>query len=203
MGDTHDTSSHPSEQPSRDDQAQTPKDSLWPYLGDWSALQNGTTYRQLMRELFERGIRPQISEELPLEDPLARYKNISLHARFLYTSMDSLVEYCILKHYTTLKGLSRDRCDIYLSLEQFTNPVETFDYLDYSPVLKQSGVYIGYDNLPGMFFWNRQWEGEYISFRSHMTEEKINTILLRVFQEIREDATLNAVRRVKQNLERA
>ncbi|MBA2393514.1 MAG: hypothetical protein H0V70_12330 [Ktedonobacteraceae bacterium] len=202
MGDTHDPySSHPREQPSRDD-PQAPKDPLWPYLGDWSSLQNGTTYRQLMQEFFERGIRPQISQELPLEDPLARYKNIPLHARFLYTSMDSLVEYCILKHYTTLKGLSRDRCDIYLSLEQFINPVETFDYLDHSPVLKQSGVYIGYNDLPGMFFWNRQWEGEYISFRPHMTEEGINMTLLCVFQEIREDATLNAVRRIKQNLEK-
>jgi hypothetical protein len=60
------------------------------------------------------------------------------------------------KHYATLKGLSRDRCDIYLSIEQFNNPAETLDYLEYSPVLKQSGIQIGYDDLPGIFFWNRQ-----------------------------------------------
>ena len=114
--------------------------------------------------------------------------------------MDPLVEYSILKHYAALEGLSRNRCDIYLSIAQFNNPAETLDYLEYSPILKQSGVQIAYDDLPGIFFWNRQWEGEYISFRSHMSDSGINAILLRVFQEIREEPTIAAVRRIKRSL---
>src|SRR5882724_7973888 len=100
---------HSREQITREDQARQQKDSLWPYIGHWQALKGGTAYRQLLRELLEQGIQPRIGRELPLEDPLARYKNIPLHARFLYTSMDLRIEYSILKHYTTLEGLSRDR----------------------------------------------------------------------------------------------
>lgn len=201
MDDTHDNFDlHSCEQSTREGQVRQQKDPLWSYIGNWQALQEGTVYRQLLRELFEQGIRPQVGQELPLEDPLTRYKNIPLHARFLYTSMSLLVEDSIVKHYATLKGLSRDRCDIYLSIEQFNNPAETLDYLEYSPVLKQSGIQVGYDDLPGIFFWNRQWEGEYISFKSHMSDSGINTILLRVFQGIREDPTIAAVRRIKQSL---
>src|SRR5260221_13822457 len=92
MDDIHDNFDiHSREQATREDQARPQKDSLWPYIGDWQAVQDGTVYRQLLRELLEQGIRPRVGQELPLEDPLARYKNIPLHARFLYTSMDPLV----------------------------------------------------------------------------------------------------------------
>ncbi len=173
------------------------KDSLWPYIGEWQALQNGTVHSTLLKELIEEGIIPRLGRALPLEDPLARYKDIPLHARFLYTSMDPTIESSILKHYTTIDSLSRDKCDIYLSIEQFNNPGETLDYLENSPVLKKSGVRIGYDDLPGIFFWDHQWEGEFISFRSHVSDSEINTSLLRVFQEIREDSTIAAVKRAK------
>jgi hypothetical protein len=201
MDDIHDNfDSQAHEQFLEEDQARLLKDLLRPYIGDWQALQDGAVYRQLLKELSEQGIILQGSRELPLEDPLARYKNIPLHACFLYTSMDPQVKSSIQKHYVTLEGMSRDRCDIYLSIEQLKNPAETLDFLEHSLILKYSGVQIGYDELPGMFFWNRQWEGEYISFRSSMSVAGINMILLRVFQGIREEPTLAAVRRVKQSL---
>lgn len=183
-----------------EDQAGEEEDLLWPYIGDRRALQEGTVHRLLLTELRERGITPQIGREVPLEDPLARYKDIPLHACFLYTSMDSSIEPVILKHYATVDGLSRDRCDIYLSMEQFNNPGETLDYLENSPVLRESGVQIGYHELPGMFFWDHQWDGEFISFGSHVNELEIKTILYRVFEEIRHDPTIAAVRRAKKLL---
>jgi hypothetical protein len=204
MSDRHDNfDSQDHELPLEEDQARLLNEILRPYIGDWQALQDGTIYRQLLKELSEQGITLQPSRELPLEDPLARYKNIPLHTCFLYTSMDPQIEDSILKNYATLEGLARNQCDIYLSIEQFNNPAESLDFLEYAPTLKLSGVQIGYDDLPGMFFWNRQWEGEYISFRSSTSAAEINRILLHIFQGIREDPTIAAVRRVKQRLARA
>jgi hypothetical protein len=204
MGDMHDSSdTNAHEQHERstgEDQVRPGKDSLWPYIGDWQALQDGTVHSMLLKELIEEGIKPRIGRALPLEDPLARYKDVPLHARFLYTSMDPSIESSILKHYATIDSLSRDQCDIYLSIEQFNNPGETLDYLENSPVLKESGVQIGYDDLPGIFFWDHQWKGEFISFRSYVSELEINTILLRVFQAIREEPTIAAVKRVKKSI---
>ena len=207
MSDRHDNfDSQDHELPFEEDQARLLNEILWPYIGDWQALQNGTIDKQLLqllKELSEQGITLQSSsKELPQEDPLTRYKNIPLHACFLYTSMDPQIEDSILKNYSTLED-SGNQCDIYLSIEQFNNPAESLDFLKYAPTLKLSGVQIGYDDLPGMFFWNRQWEGEYISFRSSTSVMEINRILLRIFQGIREDPTIAAVRHVKQQLTRA
>lgn len=187
-------------QVSGEDQAATEKDPLWPYIGEWQALQSGTVHSMLLKELTERGITPRSGQALPLEDPLARYKDIPLHARFLYTSMDSSIEPYILKHYSTIDGLARNKCDIYLSREQFNNPGETLDYLENSPVLRKSGVQIGYHELPGLFFWDHQWEGEFISFGPQVCESRINTILTHIFQELREGPTIAAVRRAKKIL---
>ncbi len=206
MSDAHNnisgTNSHEPHEPSiGEDQAGLEKDTLWSYIGDLQALQNGTAHSMLLKELIEQGIKPCIGQALPLEDPLARYKDIPLHARFLYTSMDPSVKPCILNNYATIDALSRDKCDIYLSIEQFNNPGETtLDYLENSLVLKTSGVKIGYHNLPGIFFWDHQWQGEFVSFKRLASESEINTILLRVFQEIREDPTIAAVRRAKKFL---
>ncbi|QBD82979.1 hypothetical protein EPA93_46270 [Ktedonosporobacter rubrisoli] len=201
ISDSFDSNSHKQrERPLNEDRAMAEKDSLWPYIGDWKALQNGTAQRALLRELIERGSQPRIGQSLPPEDPLARYKCIPLHARLLYTSMDPFIESIILKHYATIDGLSHDRCDIYLSIEQFNNPGETLDYLENSPVLKKSGVQIRYDDLPGIFFWDHQWVGEFISFRSCVSESAVNIILRCIFQEIREEPTIAAVRRAKKLL---
>jgi hypothetical protein len=196
----HNNSYEPGEQPEEKDQARSDKDPLWPYIGDWQALQNGTAHSMLLKELIESGIQPRIGQTLPLEDPLARYKDIPLHARFLYTSLDPSIESYILNHYVTIDSLARDKCDIYLSIRQFHNPGETIDYLENSLILRTSGVQIGYHDLPGIFFWDHQWEGEFVPLRRSGNESEISPVLLRVFQEIREDPTIAAVRRAKKLL---
>ena len=204
MSDIHDVSGTnpqgPSERPTEEDQAGLEKASLQSYIGDWSALQNGTIHRLLLKELMEEGIKPRTGQALPLEDPLARYKDIPLHARFLYTPIHLSVMSSIIEHYATIDLLSRNRCDIYLSLEQLKNPDETLDYLEYSPVLRESGVRIGYHDLPGIFFWDHQWKGEFISFGADADRSEINRILLRVFEEMREEPTIGAIKRVKKIL---
>jgi hypothetical protein len=173
------------------------RDPLWPYVGDWQALQSGNTHHVLQNELVEqKKLRP--GRNVPLEDPLARYKAIPLHAYFL----DPFAEVNILEYYGILDGMSRDRCDIYLSLEQLRNPEEAFDFLEGSDILKRSEVHIMYSDLPGLFFWDQQEAGEYISFGSHPDRQKVGDILKQIFDQIRREPTIAAVKRAKQALSR-
>lgn len=181
----------------KEDHTVTEQEPLWPYIGNWQALQNGTVHTELVKKLIEQGIKPQVGKAVPLEDALARYKAVPLHSRLLYTSMDPFIEISLLAHYATIDSMSRDKCDNYVSFEQLNNPAETIDYLEQSPVLKASGVKIGYVDLPGIFFWDHQWEGEFISFGPHADDLKFKTVLSRVFEEIRQEPTIAAVRRAK------
>ena len=181
--------------------ASSTSDPLRPYIGDWLALQNAHVNQQMMDELKEHGIRPKTNRKIVSEDPLARYKTVPLHARMLYTMQDPTMGTYILEQWASLDSQSSRMCDIYHSNDQFYNAEDAYDFINDSRLLKESGVRIRQTDLPGMFFWDHDEVGEFISFSQCASAAEITEILRLIFSELMETPNIEAIKKVKMSIE--
>jgi len=129
-------------------------------------------------------------------DFLERYKNIPLHAVFLYTSEDENIAEYIVHNWGALDTLSGEFCDIYPSLEQFQNIEDGYDYIKQLTVLKRN-KFVDYSKLPGIFFWDNSGNTEYVSLEQDIRLNQIKVIVRIVFGEIIKNPVIHSVTRAK------
>jgi hypothetical protein len=175
-------------------------DPLRPYIGDWMAVQEGRLNQHMIDELKERGIVPKTNRKIVSEDPLARYRSVPLHARILYTAQDQTMASYILEQWASLDSQSGQLCDIYHSNDQFYDVEDAYDFLYNSRILRESGVDIDQTDLPGMFFWDHDEVGEFISFNQCMNDAEITKLLRSIFTALKKTPDIEAVKRVKSTL---
>lgn len=125
-------------------------------------------------------------------DFLERYRQVSLHALFLYTSEDEYVAEYILRNWGALDTLSGENCDIYPSLEQFKNIEDAYDYIEELTVLKRN-KFLDYSKLPGIFFWDNSGNTEYVSLEQDVTSNQIKFIVRTIFGEIKKNPSIRSV----------
>ncbi len=125
-------------------------------------------------------------------DFLERYRQVSLHALFLYTSEDEYVAEYILRNWGALDTLSGENCDIYPSLEQFQNIEDAYDYIEQLTVLKRNN-FLDYSKLPGIFFGDNSGNTEYVSLEQDATPNQIKFIIRTIFGEINKNQSIRSV----------
>jgi hypothetical protein len=125
-------------------------------------------------------------------DFLERYKKVPLHALFLYTSEDENVAEYILNNWGALDTLSGEYCDIYPSLEQFRNLEDAYDYIEKLTVLKRI-EFLDYSKLPGIFFWDKSGNTEYVSLEQDVMPNQIKILVRTIFGEIRKNPVIHSV----------
>jgi hypothetical protein len=182
-----------------DPKVQSNKD-VYPYVGEQEALHIGRVHQELAEQIAALGVNTRGTSPILSEDILSRYRQVPLHAIFLYTTEDPVVEQYISNHWKALDSLSGDVCDIYPSIEQFKHAEDAYDYIDQLHVIHQSG-FREYTQLPGLFFWDQRGASEYISFGDNIQLADITKIIRTVFQEIHKDPTLASVARAKTMLQ--
>ena len=166
------------------------------YVGDIQALREGRVHQELTDRLAATGaIKPGPTKQTEPEDILERYRSVQLHAVFLYTSEDAEVHTYITKHWKALASLSANKCDIYPIITQFNNSEDAYDFIEQLDMVRQSKARPAYSDLPGIFFWDNFGDSAYISFSLLATQATIRNSLRVIFEEIRREPTIAAVRR--------
>jgi hypothetical protein len=178
------------------------RDPLYPYIGDWQALQEGKLQHFLHRELAEQGIHIPTKRPIPVEDSIERYRTIPLHAMVLYTSQDPTVFPYIRKHWDALESQFRDICDVYFSVDQLAGGEDGNDIITSSYILKKFG-FRSSTLLPGIFFWDQHENSEFVSFGRDAHEKEITYICRSLFEELIDDPSIAAIRRAKVIIDRS
>lgn len=129
---------------------------------------------------------------------LERYRNIPMHAIFLYTSEDEVVSNYIINHWGALDSLSGNYCDIHPTLDQFESKEDAYDFIEGLRVIKDSNIDI-ISKLPGIFFWDMEAQSSLISFSSIETESELTKLLRNLFDEIRKKPEISTVKKFKPN----
>lgn len=155
--------------------------------------------QKLLDAFIELGARPQAGQNLADEDLLERYATIPLHAVFLYTSEDKAIPDYILEHWGALDSLSGSICDIHPLLAQFQNAGQAYEYIDKLNIVKES-TFNEFSQLPGLFFWDHVGNTEFVSFGIEAQPVQIKNVLRVVFEELRREPDLKAVKRAKRIL---
>ncbi len=169
------------------------------YLGNLAAFQQGQVHQSLLKQLTELGARPKENVSTGPEDLLARYKEVPLHAVFLYTSEDHALPTYILEHMGALDSLSDDICDIHIDIEQFQNKEDGYDLLKRFDVIRESNL-VKRVELPGLFFWDLQGASEFLPFGSPLNHTSIKQILRALFDVLSNAPTIAAITHFKQRL---
>lgn len=170
------------------------------YIHSVQSLHDGTVYRDLEAELVRLGARPKRAGNAAYTgDPLESYQAASLHAVFLYTSEDRAVGPYIAANYGAIDTLSGPCCAIHLSVDQFANAEDGYDYLTGVDVIREAKS-VSVSALPGMFFWDRKRVSDYVPFGSAPDDAKLTEVLRTVFEETGKDCSIAAVGRAKQRL---
>ena len=173
----------------------TQQDPLYPYIGDWQALQDGSLQQFLRERLVQQGIKLQTNRVPPREDPIERYSTVPLHAYLLYSSQDPTIAPYITTHWDAIEGLSRDVYDLYISVAELNNAEDGHDAMDRSYVLKKTG-FCTYSLLPGILFWNKQWNWEFVSFGEQTDDRGMTYVWRLLYEHLKKDPTIAAVRKV-------
>jgi hypothetical protein len=151
-----------------------------------------TRSNHLIAEFKELGANFKNNKGYREYDFLARYRNVPLHALFLYTSEDEYVAEYILRNWGALDTLSGENCDIYPSLEQFHNLEDAYDYIEELTVLDGNEI-LEYSELPGIFFWDNSGNTEYVSLEQDVMPNQIKFIIRTIFGEINKNQSIRSV----------
>ena len=174
---------------------QLQQDPLYPYLGDWQALQDGRLQEFLLGQLKKQGIVIQTQRVLPRRDPLERYKQVPLHAYLLYTSQDPGITPCILKHWDALETLSGNVYDISISVAQLQGQEDGHTLMENSLIIKQAG-FQQYSLLPGLFFWDKKWNWEFLPFRG-IDEDNLTFFWRFLYEQLKPDPSIATICKIK------
>lgn len=158
-----------------------------------------TRSNHLIAEFNNLGVNFKNNKEHRGYDFLERYREVSLHALFLYTSEDEYVAEYILRNWGALDTLSGENCDIYPSLEQFHNIEDAYDYIEQLTVLKENKI-LDYSELPGIFFWDNSGNTEYVSLEQDVSPIRIKFIVRTIFGEIKKNSSIRSVKRAKNRI---
>lgn len=115
---------------------------------------------------------------------LKRYREIPLHAMFLYTSEDRFVHQYLKDNWGAIDTLSGNFCDIHPTFDQFDSMEDAYDFIDKLDIIKNSN-FNELSKLPGLFFWNLKSESAFVSLSEAQTEYDIKKVIRATFQEIR------------------
>jgi hypothetical protein len=178
------------------------QDSLYPYVGDWQALQDGRLQQFLRESLAQQGIKLQTNRIPPREDPIERYRKVPLHAYLLYSSQDLTIAPYITKHWDALEGLSRDVYDLYVSFAELNHAEDGHDAIETSYVLKKTG-FSAYSLLPGILFWDKQWNWEFVPFGDQADDRSMTYIWRLLYEHLKKEPAIRIVSKVKALLQRA
>ncbi|MGW3240460.1 hypothetical protein [Streptomyces olivaceus] len=129
-------------------------------------------------------------------DQLQRYRNVPLHAIFLYSTEDSALASYITRNWCALDRLSANYCDIYPSLGQLADQEDAYSALG---LLSDILGYVDLTDLPGMAFWGNGGKVAYIPFCG-WSEDSITHGLRFIFDAIRTDPSIPAVLKSKKGV---
>lgn len=130
------------------------------------------------------------------ESSIHRYRNIPIHAIFLYTSEDSIVSDYLINNWGALDTLSGDFCDIHQTIDQFESKEDAYDFIDNLRVIQDSKESI-IEKLPGIFFWNTKAKSKFISFKDIETKEELTRFIRQIFSHIRKNTSIEALNKFK------
>jgi nucleoside phosphorylase len=168
--------------------------TLEKYFGDLSAFRGGYLKRKMTRDLARR-YDIDIAENIPDDktDAFQRYREIPLHAIFLYTTQDGAVGDYIKRNWAALDHLSEDLCDIYNCKEQYQKNEDAYTLIETLDVIRESG-FSALDALPGLFFWDSQDHCAYVGFGIASDHLAITKLLRELFVHIKRDPTIATIR---------
>ena len=167
------------------------------YIGSLDVARDGRLYAEIIEEFRALGAQTKMRSEKV--DALERYRQVPLHAMFLYTSEDRVISDYILQNWGALDSLSGDCCDLHPTLDQFRCAEDAYDFIEKLDVVKDSG-FRTLTELPGLLFWNLKAESEFVSFGPDCTAAQITAAVRTVFEEVRKRAQLASVRRARERL---
>jgi hypothetical protein len=179
------------------EQAVEIEDPLRPYIGDWSAIQEGRFQQQMSDQIKEAEIPLKSKRNLQSGDPLALYKQVPLHAYILYSAQDQAMATYILEQWDSMISQSGRFCDIYQSIDQLSGLEDGYDFLYNSHIIKESGIQIEQTELPGLFFWDHDEDCEFISFSQCTNESEITKQLRIIFSQLSKSPNIETVKRIK------
>ena len=155
-------------------------------------------HSSLTRELLQDGINPKLVSLERNDDLLERYRNVPLHAMFLYSSEDTGVDDYVRRNWGALDSMSGDCCDIHPTMAQLHGQEDAYDLLDELHVPTPPDLSL--PSLPGILFWNRDGDSVYVPF-GHGADANVITACLRaIFGELRRSPTLGTVKAAKETL---
>ena len=141
------------------------------------------------------GIKTKPKENIT-QSRLERYRNIPLHAIFLYTSEDSIVSDYLIDNWGALDTLSGEYCDIHQTIDQFDSKEDAYDFVDNLQVIQDSEERI-IEKLPGIFFWNMEADSKFISFEGISSKEELTKLIRQLFSKIRSVPSIKTVKRFR------
>ncbi len=156
-------------------------------------LRDGKMHQKLTEKLVGLGAKPKRRNADSIEDTLERYRQVPLHAVFLYTSEDPAVAAYLLNHWGAIDTLAGDVCDMLVITDQFSNESDAYDYIEKLHVVREAH-FRAYSELPGLFFWDQTGDFAFISFGPNAGPSRIRRVLRIVFEELHRAPTLASVR---------
>ncbi|MGH2479373.1 MAG: toll/interleukin-1 receptor domain-containing protein, partial [Ktedonobacteraceae bacterium] len=166
----------------------------------WPNASVGKMYQELTDTFVNLGAHPKSNHKVASEDMLERYRQVPLHAIFLYTSEDAEIATYILDHWGALDTLAGDVCDIHPIFNQFTNAEDAYDYIEHLQVIKATG-FRAYSKLPGLFFWDLTGDAVYVPFGPDISSSHIKRVIRVIFEEVHRAPVLSSVKRAQTLLE--
>lgn len=182
-------------------EVQEVQQSGFPSIGDWKVLQSEQLQHFLRKMLARQGIHLQSRKAPPKEDPIARYKSIPLHAYPLYSSQDPDFLAYIKMHWDAVEGLSNNVYDLHISQAQLCGEENGYDVMEFSYIVKRTG-FEAYSLLPGLLFWDKQWNWEFVSFKDKTDGRDMTYVWRLLFEHLRKSPTIATARKVNALLQR-
>jgi hypothetical protein len=161
-------------------------------------INNAGIHRKITREMRQLGARPRASDEQRIEDPLERFRRIPLHAVFLYSPEDDLIDHYIKEHWFSLDRISADYCDIHPFLSQAEGREDVYDFLEGLDIVRDFS-FDALSELPGIFFWTLKKDHSFISLRGLNGAQLVNAIRI-IFEEVRRAPTIGSVQSANSRL---
>lgn len=167
-------------------------------INEIDSIKSGVYHDKIKKELNEvADIKMEKNREAI--DILKRYKEIKLHAMFLFTDEDEeLIKY-INKNWNNIDKLSGEFCDLHPSKNQMECVNDGYDIFDKSNILK-ANRFNAVSEMPGIYFWNNSHKGVFISLKKTKKMNDITESIRTIFEEVRKNNKIESVEKARKIL---
>lgn len=155
------------------------------------SLKNGKLYIEVIEYLNRKGLNLQVSRSLSSR-ALSDYMDMPLHAVFLFTSEDHIVEKYINENSSALITITSTWCDIH----GFKSEGNGYDLVNRLHVIQQAG-FQAFSQFPGLYFWDHSGKTEYIPLGSRASEEDLREKIRVIFEIVQKTPSISSVTQAK------